>query len=212
MSLIAPVTESKSVQLPEGSYTARIFRIIDLGTQSTPFGEKRNIRIGFETPTKTHVWKEEKGEQPFAIDKEMALYLSAEGTEPDRLSTLSKVFKSATGSNGQGQDIFSLIGKMLTITISHKESKGKQYANITGFAPVNADVDTSQDKFKAYNKPTTFNAEDPSPEVFESLPDFIKDKIKASPEFQASQRPETTKKDSDLPEIDVEELTTQMPF
>lgn len=179
-----------SIQIPDGTYTARIYKILDLGTQPNTFDEtkpdQRRFMFYFETPTKKASFNADKGEQPFSLSKELTFTISGEDTPVDKQSTLSKIFKAIDGSNGKGKNIFSLIGQLLSIQTSIN-SKG--YAQIVGFAPFNSDLDGKDKKFaqvndsvELYLEPSVYGVEEHN--LIESQPDFLKEKIKASPEYQ----------------------------
>lgn len=215
---IAEVAESKpKVQIPDGSYTARIYSIIDLGTQENTFDPdkpaKRVFRFSFETPTKTHVWDEEKGPQPFALHKEVNFSLS----EPDHtmMSSLSKIFKATKGTLGKGENIFNLLGEVLSIqTETKKTQKGASFSKIIGFSPVSSDIDVSDKKFAPVNEPHTLylDREWFVHADFNKLPKFLKEKIEASPEYEALKRPVETREEKELPSIDVDDLEVEMPY
>jgi hypothetical protein len=71
MALTAPIGSSSNRQIaPEGSYPARCYQIIDLGTtqQGGNFpGKKRKVQFLFELPTELAVFDEAKGSQPYYV-------------------------------------------------------------------------------------------------------------------------------------------------
>lgn len=214
-NLVAPLSPKKeSVQIGDGSYTARIYSIVDLGTQENTFDPTklptRRLRISFETPTQKHVWSEEKGAQPFALHKEVSFIISREDTTETNLSTLSKIYKRTIGNTGKAEPIFNLLGKMLTIT-TYTNKNG--YASIANYTDVNKDIDITTDRFAPINEPVFFWLPDPSigeldREMFNSLPEFIQNKIKESPEYKALTSPAKYASEDaidvdNLPEVDV---------
>ena len=94
--------------------------------------------------------------------------------------------KTFTEKEALSFDVTALIGKPCLISISHKVAKnGNTYANLTGVnllpkgmecpAQINADQVLAFDDFNE--------------DVFNSLPDFLKDKIVSSEEFKAMSKP-----------------------
>lgn len=185
MSIIARKTTTKDFEpIEEGSYPARIYQIIHEGTITGFQGQLQNkVRITFEFPTEMKVFKEENGEQPQVLSNEYTLSFHEksqlrkviDACDPKALKTIS--------DDGfvEEYDIENLLGKACLVTIVHKEGKdGNTYANIGNCTvlpkgmvcppQVNPSKSLSFDNFDK--------------EFFESLPQFIKDKIKSSTEYQ----------------------------
>jgi len=188
--LTAKATSEKQFELaPEGTHIARCIQIVDLGTQSVEFnGEKKEqhkARITWELPSETRVFKEENGEQPFLVSKEFTVSLSDK-------ANLRKVLESWRGkafdeTELQGFDIMNVLGVPCMLQIIHKTSKtGNKYAEISSVMKL----------MKGTNCPSQINAstslsfEDWNEEVFNGLNDWLRDKIKLSPEYKALREPE----------------------
>lgn len=216
---IVPEKESTpSIQISNGSHTARLIQIIDLGTQENTFDTTkpatRQFRLAFETPTEKAVFNKEKGEQPFLLSKTVTFSLSKDDTPADKVSALTKVFKAIRGELGD-RNIFGLIGGLLSV---QTEINAKGYATIVGFAPISKDLDVSAKKFAQVNpslclylEPDTFDNQ-----VYQSLPDFVKETIRKSPEFQALKQ-SSNSQISEPPSFSEEDLddivnTAAMPF
>ena len=80
MPLIATAPKNTDYSpIEAGTYLARCVQVIDLGTQTIEYmGELkqyRKVRLAFETPTETKIFKEENGEQPYMLSKEYTLSL-----------------------------------------------------------------------------------------------------------------------------------------
>lgn len=204
-----PQTSAAKEQLKPGTYTARIYQILDLGTQKSVFqGQetfKRKFRISFETPTQKTIFNEEKGEQPFSLSMEVNYLLTDQNSATQ--SWLTKIFTAVHNTNGKGRSIFDLLGGLLTIQVEQNE---KGYSNITGVSPLHSEIDRNDKRLKPINEqkelyldPEVFGDEEM--QLINSLPNFIKDKINASPEFLACIEAD----DIDLEE---EKSTPQMPF
>ncbi len=182
--------------LAAGSYAARCYSMIEIGTnEETILGKVKNlhkVRISWELPTETKVFKEENGEQPHVVSKEFTLSLHEKATLRKFLESWRG--KAFTEQEAEAFDITKLLGVECMLSIIHKTSgAGKVYVDISGVsklpkgmecpAPVNERQELSFSEWKQ--------------DLFESLPSFIKEKIMTSEEYNA---------------MDFEEETEEIPF
>ena len=181
---------SNYTPMEAGNYVARCYQMIHIGTIEETFnGETKlqnKVRISWETPTETKVFKEENGEQPYSLSKEFTLSMHEK-------STLRKYLegwrgKAFTKEEVEAFDISVLIGKPCMINVIHKPSKDgkKVYAEISSISSMPKGM-TCPD---AINKPLILAFDSWDQEVFNSLPDFVKDKINTSQEFKQMTAPE----------------------
>ena len=220
MSYTFIATEKESTpsqQIQNGSHTARLIHIIDLGTQANTFDPSkpatRQFRFSFETPTKKAVFGKDKGEQPFLLSKTIGVTISKEETPADKVSTLTKIMKAIKG-NTEDKNIFNLLGGLISV---QTEINSKGYAQIIGFAPISSDIDQESPKFAQISPSVIFYLEDFSHSIFEGLPKFIQETIQKSPEYQnlKNPQPEITGKYNEPPEIedvDFEAIANGIPF
>lgn len=185
MPLKAPLPQKTQRELiPTGNYPARIYEIIELGTVDSQWmGEPKKthkIRIGFELPTEKRVFNEEKGEQPMVISKEMALSFGD-------LAGLRKVIEAVEGrkitdAEAVNYDVLEILGKPLLVTVSHSEpnEQGIVYANATTFSPLIKGLTVDP----LTNKTRVLTYENWDEELYNSLPDFLKEKMSKTPEFK----------------------------
>lgn len=174
---------------PSGNFIARCYSMVHIGTISEEFqGEKKElnkVRITWEMPTELTVFKEENGDQPYSISKEFTLSLHEKATLRKFLE--SWIGKGFTEDEAKKFNIAKLVGIPCMINIIHKQSKnGNTYADI-------ASVSTMPKGFTApdqINKSVIFSISSPDFELFETFPDFLKDKIKSSQEYKALQMPD----------------------
>lgn len=171
--------------MPAGNYPARVYEIIELGTQKgTWMGEEKishKIRISFEFPTEKRVFSEDKGEQPYVISKEMALALGD-------LAGLRKIIeaidgKKLTDAEAVNYDVTTILGKPLLVTVTHTEpnEQGIVYANATTFSPLIKGLTVEP----LINEPKVLTFESWDENLFLNLPEFIREKIVSSPEYKA---------------------------
>ena len=200
MPLKAPKNESSFELVPAGNHVARVYRIIHIGTiPETYMGEEKmmnKVMIGFELLNKKKVFKEERGEEPYVISREYTLSMNEK-------SNLCKLIEGMLGmvfhgDEGEGFDVFSLIGQECLVNVVHKKSaKGNDYANITGASPIPEGMNVP----KGYNpvQKLTFGEGEWKEEVFTSLPEFIQKKIASSKEFRKLRGVETGVDTGEIP-------------
>jgi len=188
MALTAPIGGSSNRQIaPEGSYPARCYQIIDLGTteQGGNFpGKKRKVQFLFELPTELAVFDEDKGKQPYYVRSIYTLSMNEKALLRRDISAW--MGKKITDDQAKKLDIFTLLGKTCMVNIAHVTKGENTYANIISFAPL----------MKGYECPAPINeaftytptAHDQA--TFAKLPEFIQDKIKESDEYIAMSRNE----------------------
>ena len=183
MAIIATNKKIEVEIVEAGSYPSRIYQMIQIGNVAGFQGQIQNkVRIGFELPTELKVFKEENGEQPRVISQEYTLSFHEK-------SKLRKVIEACEpnalkiGEDGflEEFDIEALIGKECLITIAHKASKeGNQFAYIDNVTRLPKGMICP----KAINAPIILSYDNWNQEIFDKQPDFIKEEIKSSQEYQ----------------------------
>lgn len=180
-----------------GSYPARIYQMIHIGTVAGFQGTMQNkVRIGFELPTEMKVFSEEKGPQPRVISNEYTLSFNEkanlrkliEACDPNALKLDNDGFLETF-------DVETLIGKECLITIDHKEKKDGtgNFAYIAGATRLPKGMKCDP----AINEVQLLSYDNWDQKTFDALPDFLKDKIKSSAEYLSM----TTNKGADAGEI-----------
>jgi hypothetical protein len=184
MALTAPVGGTVNRQIaPEGSYPARCYQIIDLGTteQGGNFpGKKRKVQFLFELPTELAVFDESKGEQPYYVRSIYTLSMNEKALLRRDLSAW--LGKKITDEQAGKLDIFAMLGKTCMVNIAHVTKGENTYANIISFAPLMKGFDCPP----AVNEAFTYTPTEHNPETFAKLPEFLQDKIKESDEYNAT--------------------------
>ena len=174
-------TKLKDYGLPkEGMQMARIVRVIDLGLQERqPFqGEVKApayfIRVTFELP-KDRI--DVDGEsRPRWIDTEINL-------SNHEKSKCFQYYNTLDPKNKCNGDWGKLIGTPCQILIAHRESsQRKMFANIKNIVPLMEGLEVP-----ALENPTAvFDVSNPRLEIFESLPEWLQEKIKGNLEYDGS--------------------------
>lgn len=169
--------------VPAGTHIARLFSIIHIGTTGYEYmgewKESYKVRLTFELPLKTKVFNEEKGEQPMVISEEYGLTMGSK-------SKLRKVVEGIIGTTlidkeAYAFDIEDLLGEPCLIRVVHKTKGDKTFANIESTSPLME----GQECPPQVNPDFVLSYADWNQEKFDSLPEFIKDKIRATGEYRA---------------------------
>jgi hypothetical protein len=171
-----------------GNYIARCYRMIEIGTvQDTVMGETKTlhkVRIGWELPTETKVFDQSRGEQPLVIDQEYTLSMSEKANLRKMLESWRG--KGFTEKEAECFDITKLLGVPCMLNIIHKTSKaGNQYEQIAGVTAIPRGITVPPQ----VNKNTVLSYDHFDEQLFNSLPDFIKQKMQGSLEYAAMKNP-----------------------
>ncbi len=125
---------------PAGIVNAVCCHAVDIGYQDTgKYGVKQQIMLGFEL---AHVikWEGEYQGKRFHITP---FAFNATLNDSNLLKCLVGWYgRDLTPEERKGLDLTTLVGKGVTVTIAHKESGGKTYANIVAYAPPMDGVET----------------------------------------------------------------------
>ena len=166
-----------------GNYVARCYSMVHIGTISDEYkGEKKEaskVRLTFELPTETKVFKEENGEQPYVVSKEFTLSLHEK-------ASLRKFLESWRGKGFTEQeaahfDVSKLLGKPCMLNIIHKTKlDGNIRADISSVSPIPKGLSCPAPVLF----PVLFSVNHFSQVVFDTLPEFLRDKIMSSREYR----------------------------
>lgn len=190
MAIFATNAGTKRDLIPSGNYIGRCYQMIHIGTVVESFqGEMKQfnkVRIGWELPTERRVFKEENGEQPYVISKEFTLSMNEK-------SNLRKMLASWRGKDfsedeAKKFDITKLLGVPCMINVIHKPKVSDPtsvYEQIASITPVPKGIPIPDQE----NKTQVLSYDNFDFNLFNSLPDFIKDKMKTSVEFAKLQAP-----------------------
>lgn len=178
--------------VPAGNLVARCYSIIDLGTQkwSSAYGDKeaRKIQIGFEFPYDKAIFNEEKGEQPFIITQEFTLSFHEKASLLKFLvSWRGKSFTDEELKKFHPQNILNA-PCLLNVIHNEKNVNGEKriYANIASVSPLPKNMECPPLTNKIINFSLLPNEQGMlDTNTFDSLPEYIQNKIKSSPEYQA---------------------------
>lgn len=184
MSIKAKFGDKKNFEpVPAGNHVARVYSIIHLGVIQGEYmgqpNEKDTVRITFELPNETKVFKEGTEPQPMVISSEFTLSMGEK-------ANLRKFVEGIEGvafhdEEAETYDVTELMGKTCLINVVHKISAaGSKYAKIQSAAPLPKGMEAPP----AHNPPFILDFDENwDNDKFNSLPDFLKDKIRSTRNF-----------------------------
>ena len=170
--------------IPSGTHVARCISMVHVGTVQWEYqGEVKHsnkVRLTWELPNETKVFKEENVEQPFTIDKEYTLSMHEKSNmRKDLESWRGKAF---TEGECENFDITNLLGAVCQVSIVHKKAtNGNVYNNVGSVVTLMKGVECPAQ----VNPSFEFNYDDKFDLTWlREQPDFIKDMIQSTPEYK----------------------------
>lgn len=189
MALIATKSGGNFTLAPAGLQLGRIYGIVDLGTHEQTYmgkskGTGRFVRVLWELPNQKHVFQEGKPAEPFGVSVEYLLSTHEKAKLRKHLKGWKG--KDMTDEEQASFDIETLLGKTGYLNIIHEEKQDKsgKYAKVESISRI-------PDELKGqlappFNKPIIYNTAHGRDAVFNSLPDWLKEKISKSKEFTSA--------------------------
>ncbi len=190
MGIYAEQKGSEFQSVKPGTYMARCYRMIEIGTIKEDYmGQEKQhqkVMISWELPTELAIFDKDKGEEPYAVSKTYTLSMNEKANlRKDLESWRGKGF---TEGEALKFDLTVLLGKPCLLSIIQQPSKtnpGRNYTVISSISPLmKGQVCPDQ-----INPTKVLSYDEFNWELFESLSDFTKDKIKSSIEFRMMQEP-----------------------
>lgn len=213
-----PPKQSNYELAPEGTHPAICVEVIDLGTQPQTFqgqpkAPARMVRFAWQLIHET-----QSDGRPFTIGNDYAFSMGKKANFRKMLeSWIPKSVMDAAGGV-ENFDIKDLINKGCLVTIAHRTSgTGNEYANVTGVTSL----------AKGMQKPTpvadplyfSLERDEYNKADFDRLPDWLRDKVKASPEWAELQAPKPTRQNGGMSDHDIDrremhtaDLDDEIPF
>jgi hypothetical protein len=183
MKLNTDTKTTERVEPKVGLTPAVLSGIVDLGTQETNFGAKRQVMLTWELPLQTHVFDDEKGAQPLVRNKTYTMSLHEK-------SGLRKAIRGITGKDVEGEfELFDLLGANCMLNLIEAQGNdGKMYINIDSITPLMDGMTKAQPQEIKKFSLDEFDMND-----YMSLYGWVQDKIKASPEYKKLNEQEAAK-------------------
>jgi len=202
VGIYAEKKESDFIQVEPGTYVARCYSMIEIGTVETEFnGEKKKahqVNITWELPTETAVFKEENGPEPFVVSKTYNLSMHEKSTLRKDLESWRG--KGYTEAEAKHFDITKLLGQPCILSIIHEPGKSdpsKNYVKISSISKLMK----GQECPPQVNQTRLLSFEDWDDNLFKVLPEWLQDRIKSSEEYKAMLEPAMTNTGSDNDEF-----------
>ena len=201
MAIIATTNSQPRELIPAGNYVARCYQMVQIGTVNEIInGEQKQlqkVRIGWEFPNDQKVFSEEKGLQPIVFNEEYTLSMGEK-------ANLRKMLASWRGKDfsvdeAKSFDITVLLGVVCMVNIIHKPAKAdptKIYAKIGSVSSVPKGMVVPPQITPTF----VLSYDNFDFEKFNSLPDFIKDKMKTSIEYTALVQPNSAQMSAGHPD------------
>ncbi len=177
-------------KVPMGTFVARCYSIIDLGTQTSTgqHGTKSQHKLSIswelfgEDDDGNQLTVEWEGKiMPMTIRKSYTVSLHEKSSlRKDLASWRGKDF---TDEEAQAFDVSKLLGAYCMIGVTHSESNGTTYANVSSIARLPSALKDS--KPAPVHQNIVYDLDSPDALVFDSFHEKLQEVIKKSPEWQA---------------------------
>lgn len=196
--------KSKSFEpVPKGNHVARLYQIIHIGTVPTTWqGETRmtdKVRLTFELSNERKVFKEGDEPKPYSISREFTLSMGKKAS----LRAFVEGFGGTALHDDEAYafDLEKLIGDACLLNVVHTEKDGNTYANIAGASPLPKGMTAPE----LVNQAKLIDINSTSFEEIDALPEFLRDKMKSSEEYEARLRPPVISKEKviEYPQEDI---------
>lgn len=165
-------------KLPPGAHFAICNMMVDCGMQEGYQGKpQRKVYIRWEVPDERVEYEKDnvKHEGPCSIGKFYTLSLSEKATlRKDLENWRGKTFSDA---EAKGFNIVAVLGKSCQLMVTHSESGGKTYANVTGIMGISKDQQARAKTAQPENELLAFSVDDPDQEAYDKLPNWLREKI-----------------------------------
>lgn len=173
--------------LEPGGYPGRLVQVIDLGLQPQPpyQGQEKppayKINLTYELSDEFCVDEEgnEEEDRPRWISEMIPVY----PLDSDKAKSTQRYLSMDPNQEHDG-DFSLLLSSPVTINLVNNPKGEKVYTNVASLSPMRA-----KDAAKVpelVNEPVMFSLEEPDLDVFNNLPDFLKEIIKGNLEFAGS--------------------------
>jgi hypothetical protein len=167
---------------PAGVHTARLYRLVDLGTQTGDYQGKptkaRKLLLSFELLGDERM----QDGKPFTISRRFTASLG----EKAALRAFINQWRGRALSEDEiraGYDVKKLLGASCLLNATESERDGKTYMNIASVMP----LPKGMPKPEGVNELQLFDLSKPDWNIYDTLGERLQATIAASPEYQAAQ-------------------------
>jgi len=186
--ILSKQVEGNYKQIPAGTYLARCYRFVDMGTQTAVYDGETKSRHVVMIQWEVH-GSDENGEDLVTNKGEPLTITKNYTASMNEASTLRKHLRAWRGRDftpeeEKGFKMENILGQWCMLTVEENPgSNGRMYTNVSSVSPVHATL--KKNLPQGYNQPDFFSLADRNMAVFERLSDRIKEKIQAAPEWSA---------------------------
>lgn len=202
MSIIVKEDQRKNILAPQGNHLGICISIIDLGTSFDQYYQKdlHKIRITWELCNEKAVFKEDEEPKPFVVSKDFTCSLSEKSNLRQHLESWRG--KAFSKPELEGFDLINILGKPCLVNVLHRTAKtsGNEYVVVSGVSPLPKGMSVPE----SINKKFMLAFDEFDWDIFSSLPEFLKDKIKLSDEYK--ELAEKHDVDDDIGPLDYDEI------
>ena len=209
-------SERKQFQIaPAGTHLARLYRIIDLGTQMREYEGKVNMLRKAKFFWELH--GEDANGKPLLTTEGKPLIQSKEYTmslgEKANLRRDLEAWRGQAFSDDElrGFNVSAVLGQFCMVNISHRVKGDMIYADLKGVSGVPA-IYKKAGLPEGINQTLLFSLDKFDEQVFDSLSDSIKDTIRKSPEYRAVSQPTTSQQYAAASGGSVTDMDSDIPF
>lgn len=212
MALIAQDSGGNFKPCPPGNHVGRCYRIIDLGTQEGEYQGTptiaRKVLIGWE------LFGEDETGQPLITDDGKPMTISKSYTlslgKKAKLRADLQAWRGRefTQEELKGFDIAKLLGVYCMVNVTHSESNGKTYSNVSSLSPLPAML--RNNKPAPVHENIQFDVTDPDMELFETFHEKLRDRIKLCTEWRA--QASAPRKEPAAPSKGFDDMDDDIPF
>jgi len=190
--ILSKQSESTYKPVPSGTYLARCYRFVDMGTQTNTYdGEtsKRHIVL-----IQWEVHGDDADGNPLTIGKGEPMSINQTYTASmNENATLRKTLRAWRGRDftpeeEKGFKMQNILGQWCMLTVEEKiGATGRSYSKVSSVSPVHATL--KKNLPTPYNEVDYWSLDDRNMTVFEKLNDRLKEKIMACPEWNQKKVP-----------------------
>jgi hypothetical protein len=213
--MIVTGSNSEFKVAPVGNHLARLYRVIDLGTQMREWEGKTNMTRRVKFFWELH-GEDERG-NPLSMDDGRPMIQSREYTwslhEKAALRQHLEAWRGLAFSDAElkGFDIKKVLGQFCMLTIAHRASNGKNYADVKNVSSVPSII-RKAGLPAGINDTMIFDLTKFDPVMFESLSEWIKAIIVKSSEYRAMGQPTTVEQYVAASGGSVADIDDDLPF
>lgn len=178
-----PFNTHTSTPAPEGAHPGRLVRIVDLGSQVTPFAHEdgspvvsRKLQISWEL----YCDRMPDG-RPFVVSEKYTRSLNEKsGLYKLLAGWLGKEWDEALAKGGF--NFASLLGRACLVTVNHRQSKqGRTFAKLGAVTVLPKGLKPDEQ----VNPSLLFDLDKPNRGVLDQLPGWVQEEVGKSPEWKA---------------------------